>query len=127
MSDSTNFQDWIDYAENDWAVSKIILEKGFTYGLQIGYALQQSAEKFLKALLVKEGIEHPKTHNIEVLIQMVSELYPNVPNDSQAATLLTHLSVRHRYPSFGDIPDETDIRQLQAYVGEIRGFCRAVV
>lgn len=55
-------------------------------------------EKYLKALLVRENIDFPKTHDLEAIMAMLpSQLRPNLSADEQKA--LTRCAVAIRYPS----------------------------
>ncbi len=65
-------QEWILKAENDF--------KNATHTLKLGqdcptdtvcFHAQQCVEKYLKATLVLEGIDFPRTHNLKSLLELL--------------------------------------------------------
>ena len=63
---------------------------------------QQCVEKYLKAALVLEGIDFPKTHDLEELIIMVpARRRPSLTSEEQSA--LTEYATGARYPGWGEI------------------------
>lgn len=58
---------------------------------------QQAVEKALKALLIAQGVEFPKTHNLRVLIEMLKERM-DVPDEVMSSAALTEYAVSTRYP-----------------------------
>jgi HEPN domain-containing protein len=48
--------------------------KGF-YDLA-AFSLEQAMQLFLKAKLLAEGVEYPRTHSVRTLLEMLSELVP---------------------------------------------------
>ncbi|HBG49880.1 MAG TPA: DNA-binding protein [Cyanobacteria bacterium UBA9971] len=64
------------------------------------FDLQQCAEKSLKAILIKNNIEFPKTHNIsELLILIRQKTTIIIPEKIKEAAILTDYAVNTRYPS----------------------------
>jgi HEPN domain-containing protein len=64
---------------------------------------QQCVEKYLKAFLVLEGIDFPKTHDIEVLTALLPKrVRPKLADEEQAK--LTEYATVARYPGWGPIP-----------------------
>jgi len=64
---------------------------------------QQAVEKYLKALLVRQQIEFPKTHDIEKLLRLLRTVYPELADSLLDAKWLTPCGVEIRYP--GDFPE----------------------
>jgi len=60
---------------------------------------QQAAEKIVKCFLVSKGIEPPKTHDMQVLIEMCLEYDDDFNNIYEEATTLTNYAARLRYPT----------------------------
>jgi HEPN domain-containing protein len=61
------------------------------------FHVQQCAEKYLKALLVLNGIEFTRTHQISVLLALVpAEVRPRLTQEEQDR--LTEYAVTTRYP-----------------------------
>lgn len=67
---------------------------------ELCFDLQQCAEKSLKALLIKNNVSFPKTHNIaELLVLIKNQLKISIPDDIKEAAILTDYAVTTRYPS----------------------------
>lgn len=90
---------WIEIANEDLILAEhaFTLKSNIPYRL-IGYHAQQAAEKYLKAFLVSRFIEFPYTHNIELLINLVSQVY-NIKDELNDAVILTGFAIAKRYPS----------------------------
>ncbi|OGI01519.1 MAG: hypothetical protein A2Y25_03375 [Candidatus Melainabacteria bacterium GWF2_37_15] len=66
---------------------------------ELCFDLQQCAEKSLKAILIKNKIQFPKTHNIvELLVLIKKKLKITIPDDIKEAAILTDYAVTTRYP-----------------------------
>ena len=63
------------------------------------YHLQQAAEKAVKAFLVHHQKPWQKTHDIEVLVDLASDLEADFKKLSDAADSLTPYATRFRYPN----------------------------
>jgi HEPN domain-containing protein len=76
------------------------------------YHCQQAAEKAVKAFLVHHGKAYEKTHDIEVLVDLASEIDPQLAKLADAADALTPYATRFRYPNatfaVEPQPDECD-------------------
>jgi HEPN domain-containing protein len=81
---------------------------------------QQAAEKALKAVCVDYQLEFPKTHSLVRLIDILDQAGINIPQEIQAADILTQYAVRPRYP--GAIETITQEEYLDAV-----GLAHAVI
>ena len=52
--------------------AKYQVDKGF-YDLAI-FSLEQSLELFLKAKVLAEGVDYPRTHSVRILLEMLSQV-----------------------------------------------------
>ncbi len=86
---------WLEFAEEDLESSRALWERGLIR--TAAYHLQQTAEKSLKALLILQGVEVPRTHDIDKLIKSLSDFYV-IPKDIQDAVNLTEYAFTTRYP-----------------------------
>ncbi len=59
---------------------------------------QQSAEKYLKALLEELGIPVAKTHDLRKLFTVLQPQYPVLRSVKRGMGFLTHFAVETRYP-----------------------------
>ena len=63
---------WLHYAHADMLVATVTLPEGGMYE-QLCFHAQQAAEKAIKAVLVHLGINFPRAHNIQGLIDLLPE------------------------------------------------------
>jgi HEPN domain-containing protein len=63
------------------------------------YHCQQAAEKAIKAFLVYHGKSYERTHDIEVLVDLASEIDLEFSDLADAADVLTPYATRFRYPN----------------------------
>ncbi len=63
------------------------------------YHLQQAAEKAVKAFLVHHQKPWQKTHDIEVLVDLASDIEADFDKLADAADALTPYATRFRYPN----------------------------
>jgi HEPN domain-containing protein len=101
---------WMKKAENDIKAVEHLLGSGVTDA--ICFHSQQAAEKYLKAFLVYNSIDFPKTHDISFLIEKCKtvngefdELY------KVKADFLTEFGVDIRYPEEFYIPTEEEAKE----------------
>ena len=88
--------DWMAFARGDLALAGVTPPPGVPLAL-ICFHAQQAAEKAFKAVLVCHGAEVPRTHNIQLLIELVEALVL-VPPTLRAAAELSEYATRSRYP-----------------------------
>ncbi len=75
---------------NDLELREICIE-------DLCFDLQQCVEKALKAILIYENVEYPRTHNIAILISLISNSNINMPESITKAARLTPFAVEIRY------------------------------
>ena len=91
---------WLKRAMEDLTVAKDELHN-ITWAS--AFHSQQAAEKALKALLIALGVEPPKSHRIEKLLELLEE--NGVDTSSiRESTILTDYAVETRYPDFDKEP-----------------------
>lgn len=81
---------------------------------------QQCAEKALKALLLLRQISYPRTHSIEVLLDILKLKGEHVPENVDETFILTEYAVQTRYPG-----EWEPVTQKEA--GEALGLARLVL
>ncbi len=72
---------------------------------------QQCAEKALKGYLVQLGIDFPRTHVIEALLDLLKANGVAVPNNVDEAFELTQYAVQTRYPGEWEPVTKKEARQ----------------
>ena len=96
--------EWVAKAENDLTNAAHTLKLGEACPTDtVCYHAQQCVEKYLKAVLVLEGIDFPKTHDLEKLMTLLpADLRPEISSEEQAR--LTEYATGARYPGWDEIP-----------------------
>lgn len=118
--------EWVHKAENDLKNAAHCLLLGREAPTDtICFHAQQCAEKYLKALMVMEGLPFPKTHNLETLISFLPvQLCPDLAPGEQS--LLTDYATGARYPGWDDI-SLTEARRAVALARRVRKFAIRVL
>jgi HEPN domain-containing protein len=93
--------EWIAKAEGDFASAtrELRARKAPNYDATCFHA-QQCAEKYLKARLQEANTPFPRTHDLEVLLDLLRPIEPGWGTLRSAAQLLTSLAVDVRYPGY---------------------------
>ncbi len=94
-------KEWAHKAECDWltATHLLTLQQDFVIDA-VQFHAQQSAEKYLKALMVFHGLSVPKTHDIEALVGALGHLI-DLDVSVEELRLLSTAAVVSRYPGPG--------------------------
>ena len=88
---------WLEKAEGDYKTSGHLLPAGKEHLEAVTFHSQQASEKYLKALLVWHQIEFPKTHDLDLLLTLVSSREPELATSLADAGILTPYGVEYRY------------------------------
>lgn len=93
--------EWIDKAEGDFTtlLREVRARKRPNYDSACFHA-QQCAEKYLKARLQEANTLFPRTHDLEVLLDLLVPSEPGWNALRPDAQLLTSLAVDVRYPGY---------------------------
>lgn len=98
--------DWLRHAESDLALAKVSIEGPILFE-SLCFHAQQAAEKAIKAVLVRQGIVPPRSHNLGSLVDLLPEECI-LPDYLAEATLLTDYAVASRYPGVYESVDEAE-------------------
>lgn len=90
--------DWLKRARSDLVLGKQALKTKEVLPEDACFHAQQCAEKALKALLVAKGIEFPRTHAIELLLDLLKVHGIIIPENVDFADELSQFAVQTRYP-----------------------------
>ena len=91
--------EWVEKAEGDFqtAAREAAVADAPNFDAVCFHA-QQSAEKYLKAVLVEHSIYFPKTHDLESLLTKVCNVAPEASSLVNSAKGLTDYGTIYRYP-----------------------------
>ena len=89
---------WLQRARSDIQLGRTALDAQGVMPEDAAFHAQQCAEKALKALLLHRGISFPKTHAIEVLLDLLKAQGTSVPKGVDEAFELSEYAVQTRYP-----------------------------
>lgn len=101
MKNENLVKDWLEFADMDAKLANFTFENMHPKPLEIiCYHCQQAAEKMLKALLIasSENDDIPKTHDLALLADLLSEKFEIDTMIYNACSDLTPYGVKVRYP-----------------------------
>jgi HEPN domain-containing protein len=105
---------WVSKAEADLNGANELAQAARPYHDLICFHCQQSAEKYLKALLVELGLPVPKTHRLEDLWMLVVPHTVQLRSLRRTVVALTRFAVDYRYPGESATKREADAALRQA-------------
>ncbi len=115
---------WIQKAEADYQNARILLRQRKTFlPDNICWSCQQSAEKYLKAYLIRHKIDYPRRHDLVQLRNLCADADPDFRLIAEAIATLDQFGTDIRYPGVSATPQ--DARQSFDALKQIRTFVRA--
>jgi len=89
---------WLARARSDLQLGRAALNARGVLPEDAAFHAQQCAEKALKALLLHHEVAFPKTHSIEVLLDLLKTQGLNIPKGVDESFELSEYAVQTRYP-----------------------------
>lgn len=122
MTDIKELKSWIAHVEEDFFAAKALfqLKKPLLSGAC--FHAQQSAEKYLKALLILKHMEFPKTHDLPTLDTLCNDAGIITGFNPQQLIDLSEYAVRRRYP--GNQPTREETKEAIEIAKTVRKFAR---
>lgn len=114
--------EWVRVAEADWQLAVSLLRRKRPSAIHIAFLAQQSAEKYLKALLVSRQAAFPKTHDLLALNALCEHSGILTAFSPADLRFLTDCAVTVRYP--GAEPSLEETRQAVEVARAVRAFAR---
>ena len=102
---------WLRYAEEDLITAETLLGQPHVPPRQSCWHAQQSAEKALKAVLIFLEIDFPRTHDLNILRNLMPDGWQLKSVHPDLASL-TEWAAEARYPS--DMPEATNADASEA-------------
>jgi len=116
--------EWVRKAEIDFRAAEALATEKVALHEAVCFHCQQSAEKYLKALLQESGDPVPRTHELIELHSLVTQHY-RLPGLRRGLDFLTSFAVELRYP-----PVRAAKRQAMAalrWATKVRDTCRKLL
>lgn len=117
-----NPQDWVTKAERDLELARDAFQLNKDYWDLICYHCQQATEKFFKAYLIHHQIVFPRTHDLELLLNLIAQKESLPPDFIQNALAINDYSVQVRYPGFPYEPGDTEAAEAIQIAETFRTF-----
>ncbi len=91
-------QEWLEKAEADFATAHWVAQAPKALADSVCFHAHASVEKHLKARLQEAGIAFPKTHDLELLLNLVLPVESGWLAMRTDLKLLNRFAVEYRYP-----------------------------
>ncbi|HBI44473.1 MAG TPA: DNA-binding protein [Planctomycetales bacterium] len=116
---------WVRKAESDFQLAAGIARRSEPFHDEQCFHCQQSAEKYLKALLEEFGLAVPRTHVLKDVLALLAPHHPSLVGFRRGLTFLTRFSVGIRYP--GDSASKRQAASALRWAREVRVACRTLL
>lgn len=119
-------KEWMAKAENDLKSAAHLLKMKDCPVDNVCFNAQQCVEKYLKALLITQGKEFPKTHDLgELMALLPKRLRPSLDNEEQDK--LTDYATVTRYPGDYESISLVEARQAVKIARRVRREVRKLL
>ena len=105
----TSPDEWLKHAVSDLKFAQLGKNEKDILPQQICFHAQQAVEKTIKAVLLFCKIDFPLTHDIEELVDLLTNAGISLPQDIREVGILTPYAVETRYPGYWGEITEHDI------------------
>jgi HEPN domain-containing protein len=121
MSVPPDVRAWLEVAEQDYGLALLIVRRGLYLG-QACYHAQQAAEKYLKAVLVGQGVAPPYTHDLVTLAGAAGNPVRGLAVGD--LLVLNPYATLYRYPGMPGPPSLSEARAAVQMAGRVRRLCQ---
>ena len=119
-------KNWLEKARRDLMTAKNGLNSSEPFTDIICFHAQQAGEKYIKAYLVWQEVEFPKTHSLEDLFLLAAQKDSSLHKLIEDAGILTPYAVEIRYGEFEE-PLFEDAEKAVSIAEQIREFIIAKI
>lgn len=116
-------REWVRKAEADFRAALRLGESPSKLDDQACFFCQQSAEKYLKAILQERGVAFARTHDLEALCVLLAPAPPGLQSHRRGLKFLSRFAVQTRYP--GDAATRRQAVAALKWAGRVREASRA--
>ena len=119
---SIEYKEWVNYSEKDYIAAQFLMTAANPPIEIICYHCQQSAEKLLKAFLIKNDIIPSRTHDLNLLVNECSKIENTISILKRECNRLNDFGVNTRYPNNMDLELEDakialkDAEKIKEYI-----------
>jgi HEPN domain-containing protein len=117
-------RDWLRKADGDLEAARLLLVGGGPAWI-VSFHAQQAVEKYVKALLVLNGVRVGRTHDIGELLASLPPLQ-RPALDPEITSELTSAAVASRYPEAEESSVE-DAQRLVQHARNVRAFVHTLI
>ena len=100
---SIEYKEWVNYSEKDYIAAQFLMTAANPPIEIICYHCQQSAEKLLKAFLIKNDIIPSRTHDLNLLVNECNKIENTISILKKECNRLNDFGVNTRYPNNMDL------------------------
>jgi len=118
-------REWTEKAEGDYSVAASQWREEEPVYDALCFHAQQCAEKYLKAWLVEQDTEFPKTHDLEALAKLCMPSLPGLASLLDGLRFLTSFAVEIRYP--GAFAQREDAERCWRAALQVRDLVRGTL
>ncbi|MCI0640500.1 MAG: HEPN domain-containing protein [Gemmataceae bacterium] len=118
-------REWVRKAEADYRGALRLASGREPFHDLVAFHCQQSAEKYLKAMLEELSKHIPKTHALDDLLSLLLSSHGTLASLKRGLLFLTDFAVDPRYPGSGTSKREA-VSALR-WAGKVRDTCRALL
>lgn len=117
--------EWVNKAEADFQYAAQNVRGTKPFHDQRCFLCQQSAEKYLKALLEELSLPIPRTHILRDLLALLLPHHPSLRSFIRGLKFLTRFAVGIRYP--GEKASKRQATSALRWAADVRDACRALL
>ncbi len=110
---------WLRRARSDLLLGEVALNTSGVMVEDACFHAQQSTEKALKGLLAHRNIAFPRTHAIELLLDLLKKAGLDIPPAIDEAYILTQYAVENRYPGIIEPLDKDEAKKALLLASEV--------
>jgi HEPN domain-containing protein len=119
-------EEWLLHAGSDLNLARLG-RQGDVLPEQVCFHAQQAVEKALKAVLIYSCVDFPFTHDLEELLDTLSEAGISVPTELEEIGALTPYAVETRYPGYWGEITSTDVNDALEAAERTLAWAKATV
>jgi HEPN domain-containing protein len=121
---SSSTLEWVEFAEHDYLTAQTLLHVSKVPFEIVAYHCQQLAEKYLKALLIQNGLPVPLIHDLAKVTRLAQGAHPGLKDVEATCELLTPFGTATRYPGSAMRVGPEHMPSVIGWAESIRRFVR---